>query len=59
MPDLVTYLNHAHVFEWCVNPRKDIKKNLCSKETGLCAQNMLIILRMVVNIIKETYMTIL
>ena len=40
-----------------VAPRMDAKKDLCLKEIGLCAQNMITILSSIVNMIGGTYMT--
>ena len=54
MPNSVTSLNRRPVFKWViwlgVAPTTDAKKT-CSKEIGLCAQNMTTILGSIVNII--------
>ena len=58
---LVTFLD-GHLYLsglWLgLAPRMATKKTFFYKEIGLCAQNMIIILGLVVNIIGGTYMTI-
>ena len=49
-----TYLNQIHIFEWYVvrcDFENGFQKDICLKEIGLCAQNMLTFLGSIVNII--------
>ena len=60
-PNLITYLNWTPIFEWCVvrcGSKNGYQKDMCLKEIGLHAQNMIIILDSIVNVIGETFMTI-
>ena len=53
--DLVTYLNHALIFEWYgvrSGSKNAYKEDTCSKEVGLCAQIMIIIIDSIGNIIR-------
>ena len=52
MPNMVTYLNWTHVVEWFMvrcNSKNGYPKDMYSKEIGLHAQNMIIILSSIVN----------
>ena len=56
VPDTVTYLNKTPIFEWYVGvaPRTNFEKT-CLKESELHAQNMIIILGSIVNIMGDLY----
>ena len=54
MPNLVTSLNWTHIFECDVvrcGSKNGIQKDKCLKEIELGAQNMIIILGSIVNIV--------
>jgi hypothetical protein len=51
--DLVTYCNHVLIFEWYgvrCGSKNAYKEDTCSKEVGLCAQIMIIIIDSMGNI---------
>ena len=47
VPNVDTYLNRTHVFEWymakCVS-KNGYEKDTCLRKIGVCAQNVMIIL---------------
>ena len=50
---MVMYLNWIPIFEWCVDRcgfKNKYKKDMCLKEIGLHAQNLLTILSLILNI---------
>ena len=54
MPMSITYFYRTLVFEWYViwrGLKNKYKKDMCLKEIGLCAQNMITILSSTINII--------
>ena len=58
-PDSIMQLNWTHVFEWCVvryRFKNNHQKGMCSKEIGLCAQNLLDLLGPISQHNWETYM---
>ena len=61
MPNLVTYHNQTSKSEWCVvrcGSKNEHKKDMCLKEVGLHAQNVITILDSVDNIVGGIYLTI-
>ena len=61
MHDLITYLSPTHIFESYVvriGFKDGYSKDMCSKEIGLHAHNILTILDSTINVIGEPYMTI-
>ena len=62
MPNLVTDLHWKPLFKfdmWFgVAPRTDTEVDMCLKQIGLLAENMITILGSIVNIMGETCMTI-
>ena len=55
MPYLITYLHRTLIFEWDVvwhGSKNGYRKETCSKEIGLRAQNMITILNPIVNVIE-------
>ena len=61
VPNLITYLTCTPIFEWYVvwcGYKNEYKKDMCLKEIGLHAQNMITILSFTINMIGGTYMTI-
>ena len=59
-PNLLTYLNRTLIFELVrCGSKYGHQNNICSKDIGLCAQNLLTILGSFVNIIGGTYMIVL
>jgi hypothetical protein len=57
-PYLVTFLDERLIFKWCVvssGSKNGHQKDMWSKEIGLCAQNVRIILSSKVNKIEGTY----
>ena len=61
VPNLVTDLNHAPMFEWYVvwcGFKNEYRKGTCARKIGLRVQNMITILGLVINVVGETYMTI-
>jgi hypothetical protein len=60
-PDSDIYLNETPTFEWWVvrfRIKNGHQKEMCSKEIGLQAQNVLTILSSIVNTIGGTYVTL-
>ena len=58
MLDLVTYLNETRIFDW-YGSKKGLPKDVCDKESGLRAQNMLAILGLIVIVIGGSYLVVL
>ena len=61
VPNLITYLTCTPIFEWYVvwcGYKNEYQKDMCLKEIGLYAQNMITILSLTINMIGGTYMTI-
>ena len=60
VPNLVTIPNRTPLFEWYVvrcGFKNGYPNDMCSKEIGQRAQNMITILGSIVNTIKRTYTT--
>ena len=60
-PNSVIYLNGTPIFEWWVvrcRIKNEHQKDMCLKEIGLQAQNVLTILSSKVNTIGGTYVTL-
>ena len=53
MPNSIFCLNQIPIFEWYVNrcgSKNMHQKDMCSKEIGLLAQDMIVILSLIINI---------
>ena len=53
MSNSVNYLNQTHVFEWYVGrcgSKNGYQEDICLKEIGLCAKNMINIIGSTLNI---------
>jgi hypothetical protein len=60
VPNLGAHVNHTPIFEWHVVKygfENKHHKDICCEEIEPCAQNMIIIMGPMVNIMEETYTT--